>query len=51
MVITFEPLPREFFAPDNPPARLTTFRERWRLLEPMVRMCSASCVLRSACAT
>jgi riboflavin kinase/FMN adenylyltransferase len=33
MVITFEPLPREYFTPVNPPARLTTFRERWRLLE------------------
>jgi riboflavin kinase/FMN adenylyltransferase len=33
MVITFEPLPREFFARADPPARLTTFRERWRLLE------------------
>lgn len=33
MMVTFEPLPREYFAPENPPARLTTFRERWRLLE------------------
>jgi riboflavin kinase/FMN adenylyltransferase len=33
MMVTFEPLPREYFAPQNPPARLTTFRERWRLLE------------------
>jgi riboflavin kinase / FMN adenylyltransferase len=33
MVLTFEPLPKEYFAPDNPPARLTNFRERWRLLE------------------
>ena len=33
MVITFEPLPREFFSRTDPPARLTTFRERWRLLE------------------
>jgi riboflavin kinase / FMN adenylyltransferase len=33
MVVTFEPLPKEFFARDNPPARLTNFRERWRLLE------------------
>ena len=33
MVITFEPLPREFFAAAEPPARLTTFRERWRLLD------------------
>ncbi len=33
MVVTFEPLPKEFFASQNPPARLTNFRERWRLLE------------------
>lgn len=33
MVVTFEPLPKEYFAPDFPPGRLTSFRERWRLLE------------------
>ncbi len=33
MVLSFEPLPKEYFAPENPPARLTSFRERWRLLE------------------
>ncbi len=33
LVVTFEPLPREYFAKDSPPPRLTTFRERWRLLE------------------
>jgi riboflavin kinase/FMN adenylyltransferase len=33
MVVTFEPLPKEYFAPDFPPGRLTNFRERWRLLE------------------
>jgi riboflavin kinase/FMN adenylyltransferase len=33
MVLTFEPLPKEYFAPDSPPARLTNFRERWRLLQ------------------
>lgn len=32
VMITFEPLPREFLR-DDPPARLTTLRERWRLLE------------------
>jgi riboflavin kinase / FMN adenylyltransferase len=32
MVLSFEPLPKEFFSPDSPPARLTSFRERWRLL-------------------
>jgi len=33
MVISFEPLPKEYFSPDHPPARLTNLRERWRLLE------------------
>lgn len=33
MVISFEPLPKEFFAKGAPVPRLTTFRERWRLLE------------------
>jgi riboflavin kinase / FMN adenylyltransferase len=33
LVITFEPLPREYFSPAEPPARLTSFRDRWRLLE------------------
>lgn len=33
-MLTFEPMPREFLQPLDPPARLTNFRERWRLLEP-----------------
>lgn len=33
MVLTFEPIPKEFFSPDQPPARLTNLRERWRLLQ------------------
>jgi len=32
MMVTFEPLPREFLQAANPPARLTNFRERWRVL-------------------
>jgi riboflavin kinase/FMN adenylyltransferase len=32
MLVTFEPLPREYLQPTSPPARLTNFRERWRLL-------------------
>ncbi|MEO7773516.1 MAG: bifunctional riboflavin kinase/FAD synthetase [Steroidobacteraceae bacterium] len=42
MMITFEPMPREFFAKDNPPARLTSFRERWRQLQklPLDTMCA-----------
>lgn len=31
-VLTFEPHPREFFAPESAPARLTTFREKLELL-------------------
>ncbi len=33
VVFSFEPLPREFFARDEPPARLTRFREKFVLLE------------------
>jgi riboflavin kinase / FMN adenylyltransferase len=33
MMLTFEPLPREYLKPDDPPARLTDFRERWRVLQ------------------
>ena len=32
-VLTFEPHPREFFAPDQAPARLTSLREKLNLLE------------------
>jgi riboflavin kinase / FMN adenylyltransferase len=35
VVLTFEPTPREYLAPDAPPARLTSLRERWRILEDM----------------
>ena len=31
-VVSFEPMPREFFARDNPPARLTRFREKFECL-------------------
>jgi riboflavin kinase / FMN adenylyltransferase len=33
MLLTFEPLPREYLAAHDPPARLTDLRERWRVLE------------------
>jgi riboflavin kinase / FMN adenylyltransferase len=33
MLLTFEPLPKEYFATDQPPARLTNLRERCRLLQ------------------
>jgi riboflavin kinase/FMN adenylyltransferase len=32
MVLTFEPMPREYLKPDRPPARLTSWRERWHIL-------------------
>src|SRR5918994_739510 len=43
-MLTFEPMPREYFAPANPPARLTSLRERWRVLQ-LVGLDSL-CVLR-----
>lgn len=33
LMLSFEPMPREFLNSASPPARLTNFRERWRLLE------------------
>jgi len=33
MMLTFEPMPREYLAAANPPARLTSWRERWRVLQ------------------
>src|SRR5262244_278343 len=35
MMVSFEPLPREFLQPSDPPPRLTNLRERWRLLASM----------------
>lgn len=32
VLLTFEPTPREYLLPSDPPARLTTLRERWRIL-------------------
>src|SRR5262245_10759837 len=32
-LVTFEPLPREYLSPQDPPARLTSLRERWRILQ------------------
>ncbi len=32
MVLTFEPMPREYLRPEQPPARLTSWRERWHIL-------------------
>lgn len=44
LLVSFEPLPREYFAPGDPPARLTSFRERWHLLQRFGL--DAFCVLR-----
>jgi riboflavin kinase/FMN adenylyltransferase len=33
MLLTFEPMPREYLVPNDPPPRLTSWRERWRVLE------------------
>jgi riboflavin kinase/FMN adenylyltransferase len=49
LMVTFEPMPREFLTPDNPPARLTSLRERWRCLETM--HLDRLCVLRFGTAT
>ena len=32
-VMTFEPYPQEYFRPNEPPTRLTTFREKMKLLQ------------------
>lgn len=44
VLLTFEPLPREYLLPDDPPARLTSLRERWRILETTPLDCL--CLLR-----
>jgi riboflavin kinase/FMN adenylyltransferase len=44
LLVSFEPLPREYFAPEDPPGRLTTFRERWHLLSRLGL--DVFCVLR-----
>jgi riboflavin kinase/FMN adenylyltransferase len=49
LMVTFEPMPREFLAPENPPARLTSLRERWRVLERLPL--DLLCVLRFGTAT
>jgi riboflavin kinase/FMN adenylyltransferase len=44
MLLSFEPLPREYFTPQDPPGRLTSLRERWRLLSRLGL--DVFCVLR-----
>ena len=50
MMLSFEPLPREYLQPADPPARLTNFRERWRLLEHTGLDAAVSAALRRAAA-
>jgi riboflavin kinase / FMN adenylyltransferase len=35
VLLTFEPTPREYLTPAQPPARLTSLRERWRILSAL----------------
>jgi riboflavin kinase/FMN adenylyltransferase len=35
VLLTFEPTPREYLVSADPPARLTSLRERWRILTPL----------------
>jgi riboflavin kinase / FMN adenylyltransferase len=35
VLLTFEPTPREYLAAADPPARITSLRERWRILAPL----------------
>ena len=44
MMLTFEPMPREYLVPARPPARLTSWRERWHILGE--RGLDYMCVLR-----
>ena len=44
MLLTFEPMPREYLMPERPPARLTSWRERWHIL--LGRGIEYVCVLR-----
>lgn len=50
VMVTFEPMPREFLTPDNPPARLTSLRERWRYLAQL-QLVDQLCVLRFGAVT
>jgi riboflavin kinase / FMN adenylyltransferase len=35
VVLTFEPTPREYLVSGDPPPRITSLRERWRILTPL----------------
>ena len=49
VMVTFEPMPREFLNPGIAPARLTSLRERWRCLEQMGL--DELCIVRFGAAT
>ena len=34
-IFSFEPMPKEYLRPDDPPARLSRFREKFKLLDSM----------------
>ena len=52
VLLTFEPMPREYLAPEDPPARLTSLRERWRILAPLgARLHLAAALRRGVCVT
>jgi riboflavin kinase/FMN adenylyltransferase len=44
VLVTFEPMPREYLQPGDPPARLTSLRERYRILAPQTL--NTLCLLR-----
>ena len=49
MLVSFEPMPREYLAPQSPPARLTTWRERWHLLKSSGLITCCCCASARAC--
>ena len=49
LMVTFEPMPREFLSPGTAPARLTSLRERWRCLDRLGL--AELCILRFGAAT
>ncbi len=43
-VLTFEPHPRRFFSPDQPPFRLTPFRIKMRVLQALSALDFVCCL-------
>src|SRR6266566_6964378 len=48
VLLTFEPLPREYLVPGDPPARLTSLRERWGIDRKSTRLNSSHLVISYA---